>query len=112
MSHGVTPFWHNDTRPRVTVTFGARRPLDFIQAMDTLLQRGILFEQGFNLFFHRLDLGLEMGHELGVLSADKGKLMMLGLGFGQGSPVNQLLQPLGQGHQLVLGGEVGGVGSG
>ncbi len=24
--HGVTPFWHNDTRPRVTVTFGARRP--------------------------------------------------------------------------------------
>ena len=26
-SHGVTPFWHNDTRSRVTVTFGARRPL-------------------------------------------------------------------------------------
>jgi hypothetical protein len=25
-SHWVTPFWHNDTRPRVTVTFGARRP--------------------------------------------------------------------------------------
>ncbi|MCX6903518.1 MAG: hypothetical protein NTW03_08580, partial [Verrucomicrobia bacterium] len=25
MSRGVTPFWHNDTRPRVTVTFGARR---------------------------------------------------------------------------------------
>src|SRR5208282_6571176 len=25
-SHRVTPFWHNDTRPRVTVTFGARRP--------------------------------------------------------------------------------------
>jgi hypothetical protein len=24
-SHGVTPFWHNDTRSRVTVTFGARR---------------------------------------------------------------------------------------
>jgi len=23
--HRVTPFWHNDTRPRVTVTFGARR---------------------------------------------------------------------------------------
>jgi len=26
-SHGVTPFWHNDTRSRVTVTFGARRAL-------------------------------------------------------------------------------------
>src|SRR6266436_779557 len=26
-SHQVTPFWHNDTRPRVTVTFGARRLL-------------------------------------------------------------------------------------
>ena len=25
-SHRVTPFWHNDTRSRVTVTFGARRP--------------------------------------------------------------------------------------
>ena len=24
-SHGVTPFWHNDTHSRVTVTFGARR---------------------------------------------------------------------------------------
>src|ERR1039457_2472750 len=24
-SHRVTPFWHNDTRSRVTVTFGARR---------------------------------------------------------------------------------------
>ena len=24
-SHEVTPFWHNDTHPRVTVTFGARR---------------------------------------------------------------------------------------
>jgi len=23
-SHGVTPFWHNDTRSRVTVTFGTR----------------------------------------------------------------------------------------
>ena len=25
-SRRVTPFWHNDTRSRVTVTFGARRP--------------------------------------------------------------------------------------
>src|SRR5437867_13456696 len=25
-SHWVTPFWHNDTRSRVTVTFGAPRP--------------------------------------------------------------------------------------
>src|SRR5438093_8404058 len=24
-SHWVTPFWHNDTRSRVTVTFGAPR---------------------------------------------------------------------------------------
>jgi hypothetical protein len=24
-SQRVTPFWHNDTRSRVTVTFGARR---------------------------------------------------------------------------------------
>jgi len=24
-SHEVTPFWHNDTCSRVTVTFGARR---------------------------------------------------------------------------------------
>ena len=24
----VTPFWHNDTRSRVTVTFGARRSLE------------------------------------------------------------------------------------
>src|SRR5271157_356090 len=24
-SHRVTPFWHNDTHSRVTVTFGARR---------------------------------------------------------------------------------------
>ena len=24
-SHRVTPFWHNDTPSRVTVTFGARR---------------------------------------------------------------------------------------
>src|SRR6266481_8838546 len=24
-SQQLTPFWHNDTRPRVTVTFGARR---------------------------------------------------------------------------------------
>ena len=27
-SHRVTPFWHNDTRFRVTVTFGARRRQD------------------------------------------------------------------------------------
>src|SRR5947209_15062636 len=27
-SHGVTPFWHNDTQLRVTVTFGARRIVD------------------------------------------------------------------------------------
>src|ERR1039458_1865996 len=81
--------------------------LDFIQAVDALLQRGILLEQGFNLFFHRLDLGLEMGHELGMLPADKRILMMLGLGFGQGPPMDQLLEPLGQGHQLVLGGRSG-----
>ena len=65
-------------------------------------------EQGFNLLFHRLDLGLEMGHQLGMLPADKGILMMLGLGLGQSPPVDQLLQPLGQCHQLALGGRSGG----
>jgi hypothetical protein len=45
--------------------------LDFIQAVHALLQCGILLEQGFNLLFHRLDLGLEMGQELGMLAADK-----------------------------------------
>src|SRR6266481_9848130 len=30
-SHQVTPFWHNDTRPRVTVTFGARRGISQTQ---------------------------------------------------------------------------------
>src|ERR1700693_5587590 len=33
----VTPFWHNDTPPRVTVTFGARRP--FAPAVHTLEMR-------------------------------------------------------------------------
>ena len=42
-----------------------------------------------------------------MLSADKGILMMLGLGFGQSLPVDQLFQPLGQCHQLVLGGRSG-----
>src|ERR1035438_5558876 len=78
-----------------------------LQQDAALQQRGILLEQGFNLFFHRLDLGLEMGHELGMLPADKRILMMLGLGFGQGPPMDQLLEPLGQGHQLVLGGRSG-----
>src|ERR1039457_5059313 len=80
---------------------------DFIQAGDTLLQCGILLEQGFNLLFHRLDLGLEMRHQLGMLPADKGILMMFGLGFGQSPSVDQLLQPLGQVHQLLLGGRNG-----
>src|ERR1019366_3372641 len=53
------------------------------------------------------DLGLKMGHELGMLPADKGILMMLGLGFGQSLPVDQLLQPLGQVHQLLLDGRNG-----
>jgi len=48
-----------------------------------------------------------MRHELGMLPADKGILMMLSLGFGQSSPVDQLLQPLGLCHQLVLGGRGG-----
>ena len=64
--------------------------LDFIQAVDAPLERGILFQQGFNLFFHRRDLGLEMGHEFGMLPTNKGILMMLGLGFGQSPPVDQL----------------------
>ena len=82
--------------------------LDFIQAVDAPLERGILFQQGFNLFFHRRDLGLEMGHEFGMLPTDKGILMMLGLGFGQSPPVDQLFQPLGQCHQSVLGSRGGG----
>src|ERR1019366_1416719 len=35
-SHGVTPFWHNDTHPRVTVTFGARRSHTMRGAHDGL----------------------------------------------------------------------------
>ncbi len=81
--------------------------LDVIQAVDALLQRGILVEQGLNLLLHRLDLGLEMGYQLGVLPAHEGLLMMLGLGFGHSLPVDQLLQPLGQCDQLVLGGRSG-----
>jgi len=34
---------------------------------------------GFNLLFHRLDLGLEMGQELGNAGGGQGILMMLGL---------------------------------
>jgi len=32
-SHGVTSFWHNDTRSRVTLTFGARRIVPTIRFM-------------------------------------------------------------------------------
>ncbi len=48
-----------------------------------------------------------MRHQLGVLPAHEGMLMMLGLGFGQGLAVNQLFEPLGQRDQLVLGGRGG-----
>jgi len=45
-SHRVTPFWHNDTRSRVTVTFGARRrnsltgPIGAARTLRSLWGRG------------------------------------------------------------------------
>jgi hypothetical protein len=43
-SLGVTPFWHNDARSRVTVTFGARRPGGLLQRWAVLMPKGALFE--------------------------------------------------------------------
>src|SRR6267154_2695083 len=41
-SHQVTPFWHKDTRPRVTVTFGARRPRKTAAALKILGVNGVI----------------------------------------------------------------------
>ena len=77
--------------------------LDCIQAADALLQRGILCQQGFNLRFDRLDLGLEMGQELGMLPTDEGLLMMLGLGFGQGPVRGSIASAIGLGPPVGPG---------
>ena len=76
--------------------------LDLIQAFHALLQRGIFLQQGVDLLFDRLDLGLEVAHKLGVLSPDEGILMMFSLGFGQSLSVDQLLEPLSECDQLIL----------
>ena len=58
--------------------------MDLIQAVNVLLQEGILLEQELDLLFDRCNLGLEVGDELGVLLANEALLMMLGLVFGHG----------------------------
>jgi len=97
--------WPNSGICARTSQAGARTDaLDVIQTIDALLQLGILCEQGSDLFFHRHNLRLVVGHELGVAPADKGRLVMFGLRFGQGLCLDQLHKPLSQRHQLVLAG--------
>jgi hypothetical protein len=78
-----------------------------IEGCNALLERWVFLEQGFQFILGPLDLSLVELQELLVLFAHKAVVMMFGLRLSDRLSLDELLEPLGQGDQLVL--DLGGL---